>query len=62
MSDVKDSLLDFIQLAIDLGNSVADDIKHEHGEISENTVLLLSQFKSKHDDLADVLELANGIQ
>lgn len=57
---LKPGLVDFIQTAIDLANSVQEDIKDE-SYISEETVILLNDFMKKHDNLADVLDIMNGV-
>ena len=58
--ELKQNLLDLIQSAIDLANSVRDDVK-ERQTISNKTILLLNEFKLKHDNLDTILDVVNGI-
>lgn len=53
-------LVDFIQSAIDLFNSVQEDIANDQGH-SDETILCLSDFKAKHDGLADALDIMKGL-
>lgn len=54
------SMDDLIQTAVALANSVKEDIK-EQRSISDGTVLILSEFRRRHDELNDVLDLINGV-
>ncbi len=60
MDETQASILDLIQSAIDLANSVRDDLR-EQRSISNETVLFLNSFKVKHDNLSNLLDIANGI-
>lgn len=55
------SLLDILQLSIDLANSVRADIATENSAISNETVLAVSNFRAKHDELETVLDILNGV-
>ena len=57
---LKENLMALIQAAVDLANSVSDDIK-EQRSISNETVILLSDFRTKHDELDTILDVVNGI-
>lgn len=59
--DLKLNLVNLIESAVSLANSVQEDLK-ETGEISEITVVLLNDFKRRHDDLDTVLDIVNGLQ
>lgn len=59
-NELKQNLLDLIQNAVDLANSVRDDIK-EQRSISDETIVLLSDFMKKHDELDTILDIVNGI-
>lgn len=60
MNDPMLDLLDLIQTAVDLANSVRDDIA-EQRSISNDTILLLSRFRTKHDELDGILDTLNGV-
>lgn len=53
-------LLDLIQNAVDLANSVLDDVR-EQRSISDETIILLSRFRAKHDELNTLLDIANEV-
>lgn len=59
--ELQSTLMDLITAAVDLGNSVQDDIK-EQRSISDETILLLNDFRLKHDSISNMLDLINGIQ
>lgn len=58
--DLRQNLLTLVQSAVDLANSVKDDIK-EHRSISDTTIILLNDFQTKHDELDTILDILNGI-
>jgi hypothetical protein len=58
--DLKQNLEALVQAAVDLANSVADDLR-EQRSISDETVLLLNDFRKKHDELDTILDVINGI-
>lgn len=60
MNDPMLDIVDFIQTAIDLANSVRDDIS-EQRSISNETILLLSKFRAKHDELNTILDVVEGV-
>jgi hypothetical protein len=58
--ELKNNLMDLIQAAVDLANSVRDDVQ-EMRHISDETILLLSDFRRKHDEIDNLLDVLNGI-
>lgn len=60
MTDPLLDIMDLIQIAVDLANSVRDDIS-EQRSISNETILLLSKFRTKHDELDGILDMVEGI-
>lgn len=50
-------LLDMIQSAVDLAQSLSDDIKSKQSRVSKETVLKLNAFQKRHDDLSQILDL-----
>lgn len=61
MDETQGKILDLVQAAVDLANSVVSDIK-DMRYISDDTVLALSQFKIQHDSLVELLDVANEVQ
>jgi hypothetical protein len=58
--DLNLTLVDLLQAAVDLGCAIEADVKGD-GQISEETVIYLNDFRQKHDALANVLDILNGI-
>lgn len=58
--DLKKQLLEFVQAAVDLANNIQHDISYE-GEISYSSILQLSEFRRKHDELETILDILNGV-
>lgn len=58
--DLIQTLLEFVQGAVDLADSVRDDTM-ARGRITEKTIDLLNDFRKKHDELSTVLDIANGV-
>lgn len=61
MTEVMLEVLDLIQTGIDLANSVRDDLKAPKRTVSTETILLMSQFRTKHDKLGDLLDVVNEV-
>jgi hypothetical protein len=59
--DLKQNLINLIESAVSLANSVQEDLK-DTGIISEITTVLLTDFKRRHDELDTVLDIVNGLQ
>lgn len=58
--DLQNSLLSFVSTAVDLANSVKDDIK-EQRHVSDETILLLNKFMKQHNELDTILDIVRGI-
>ena len=59
MSSKSEQILDLIKAAINLANSVQQDIE-EHRSISDDTVVLLSRFSAQHNALGDLLDVVEA--
>ena len=59
MSSKSEQILDLIKAAINLANSVQQDIE-EHRSISDDTVVLLSRFSMQHNALGDLLNVVEA--
>lgn len=59
-NDLKRDMAILIKAAADLANSIEADIKRDRS-ISGTTVIYLSQFDSKLQDLKTALDILNGI-
>ncbi len=59
-NELHQNLLNLIQCAVDLANSVKDDIR-EQRSISDTTIILLNDFQLKHDELDTILDVVNGV-
>ena len=55
-------LLEFVEISVDLSNSVRSDAIGEDRVVSNDTIILLNKFRLKHDELSEILDLLNGIQ
>lgn len=60
MSEEMSSLLDLIQLSVDLSISIVEDLKGTQ-MVSNETVAILLKFKAKHDELIGILDTVNGM-
>lgn len=58
LKEVDFKLLDMIDAAVRLAESVADDIK-EQRSVSNETVLILNQFSKIHDELSNIIDFEN---
>lgn len=58
--DLKVNLLDLIQSAVDLANSIQQDVK-DGMQVTEETVIYLNDFRQKHDALENILDVINGV-
>jgi len=66
MTDIKTDntnaqLVHLIQIAVDLCNSAAQDVKRD-GYISQGTIEFINEFKSSHDLLCDYLDDKSTLQ
>lgn len=58
--DLKDNLTALVEVAVDLADSVKEDIK-EQRHVSDETILQLSKFYKLHTELDTILDIINGI-
>jgi arginine deiminase len=62
MTILNAELVEMIQLAVDLANSLQEDLEDNRQVVSDATIALLSQFRQKHDYLNEVLDVESGLQ
>lgn len=58
--EVQKAIFDFAGIAVDLAQSLKDDIQ-EQRHVSDETIMLLAEFSRREQALEEILNSVNGI-